>query len=93
MYNNHVDFYLSFGIGLAFAIFFISLAVAFRPLVNKLRKGEQREETTQPSLSFLERLRVIRTRSKDRGDISIFVALGIYIFSTITYISVCIWLL
>jgi hypothetical protein len=92
MFANHVDFYLSFGIGLALAIFCVSLGQIFRPLLARWR-GSGRDGAAAPGRSFGAMLRDLRTRDRNRGDMSIFVALGIYVFSTVTYILVCVWIM
>ena len=39
LYHNHIDFYLSFGIGLALAIFLISVWSAVKPLLARAIRG------------------------------------------------------
>ena len=89
MFSNHVDFYLSFGIGLAIAIFTISLLHVVRPLVQRGRRQDQSSERT--SLSQMWRNACSANRS--RGDLSIFVGIGIYLASTVLYILICVWLM
>ena len=90
LYSNYIDFYLSFGIGLAVAILVMSLLPIVRGLyrVAKQRKEELEEE--QRTLS--QGLRDVIIRDRDRGDLSVFVALGIYVCSTVSYIIICCFL-
>lgn len=95
LFSNHVDFYLSFGIGLTFSIFVVSLGTVFRPAVkrffDKRRRGkdiEQAYHRPRPKLWS-----ILTDRNPERGDLSILMALGIYVFSTCTYIAVCAWLM
>lgn len=93
IYSNSVDFHLSFGIGMALAIFGVSLFGIFRPLLAKARSGPKPGPAERAPRRLGDMLRQIRTRDPDRGDLSVFIALGIYVFSTVTYILVCIWLM
>lgn len=82
VYSNRIDFYLSFGIGLMFAIFFISVGGFLRPLLRKWLRGRKaRGERT----SFWGGLK----RSRLRGDISVWLALGVYAVSTLSAVVVC----
>ncbi|MAE66880.1 MAG: peptide transporter [Phycisphaeraceae bacterium] len=89
MFSNHVDFYLSFGIGLALAIFLISLGQIVRPLWRKLRGPGHADDDAAERKSLVESVRSLFVRNRERGDMSILIALGIYVFSTIGYIIVC----
>jgi hypothetical protein len=95
LYSNHIDFYLSFGIGLALAIFCISVWSAGRPLLAMILGRRSAKpagaSASEPSGRF-QSIRQILQRNKDRGDISVVIALGIYLFSTISYILVANWL-
>ena len=92
LYHNHIDFYLSFAIGLAMAIFLIRLWSAVGPLVKKMlarrRSGTQDTDAAEKA----EAMRGLLRGTKQRGDVSVVIALFIYLFSTITYISVATWL-
>ncbi len=80
MYYNSIDFYLSFGIGLSLAIFVVTVVpLAFRFFTARKALRQQQEESVWKQLK----------RHRERGDISVFVALGIYVFSTFAYIAVC----
>ncbi|MDD5708066.1 MAG: peptide transporter [Kiritimatiellae bacterium] len=94
-YINSIDFYLSFGIGLTIAVALISIGQAFRPLLRALRRNRAARELT-PAMRKPQGLsgwqKLIRNDVR-RGDFSIFIALGIYVFSTTTWISLSTWLI
>jgi hypothetical protein len=79
-YFNTVDFYFSFGVGLALAIALIGFWQIFRA-VRQVR----REEKTHRKGG----LRELLSSSKERGDIPVLASFGIYIFSTTSYILLC----
>ncbi len=95
IYANNIDFYLAFGIGLTIAIALISLGQVFRPLIRRIRSGKVHElsrreigEARKPSA-----WRRLVTDNVKRGDFSIFIALGIYVFSTASWIGLSTWLI
>lgn len=90
MYSNQIDFYLSFGLGLALSIFLVSLLPVFRKAATAM--GKRKSEGTE-GLSFGEGFRLLFTRNKERGDLSVAISLAIYIFSTLTFILICLWLM
>ncbi len=90
IYTNNVDFYLSFGAGLTFAVALISMAKIFKPLLARISsrgprdKGSQKFELRDPGPSAWKRL---VTNNVKRGDFSIFIALAIYILNSALWIS------
>jgi hypothetical protein len=76
IFANNFDFYMSFGIGLGLAIAAIGLFHVFFSFRQK------------HLASFKERLSVLFSPPKGRGDFSVWIALGIYILSTSAYIIV-----
>lgn len=87
-FSNTLDFYLSFGIGLMLAIFIVSVVPMLKPMLRVFSgapKPAKRDRLTWSSV-----WRVLRDRSKERGDLSILTALSIYVVSTFTYIGICI---
>ena len=93
LFSNHVDFYLSFGIGLTVAITLVSLAKIASPLMKLLpwsRDGTARE-LSRPDLgkSKPSAWRRLITNNVKRGDFSIFIALGIYIATSTLWIGFC----
>jgi hypothetical protein len=79
VFANNFDFYMSFGIGLGLAIG----CVGIWHVISSFRK-EQRG--THGSLKDLFH------PPAGRGDFNIWIAVGIYVFSTVSYVSLCVWL-
>jgi hypothetical protein len=96
IYSNNVDFYLSFSLGLTLAITAVSLGRIVTPLLKALRgkAGNARElsrrELGERKPSAWRRLVTNDTR---RGDFSIFIALGIYLFSNVFWIGLSCYLI
>ena len=88
---NYMDFYFSFGLGLSLAVAAIGIANVF---VSLRRKREEVGETELARLKQQTRIQWSRLfqAPEGRGDIPIWVALGIYFFSTTTYIAITYWL-
>lgn len=96
LFVNNVDFYLSFGIGLTVSVALISIGQIFRPLFRQFtRRGKAADSSPGPGL--LETIRgtwkKLVTNNVKRGDFSIFIALGIYAFSSTTWITLSTWLI
>jgi len=82
---NVMDFYFSFGIGLSFAI----AAIGFVHLYNKFKERKaELDEAGKVDVNWRE----IFVTPKGRGDLSVWLALGIYLASTTTFISMAYWL-
>ena len=77
VFANNFDFYMSFGIGLGLAIAVVGIAHVFRSF---------RREDLGP---WRERLQVLFKPPPGRGDFSIWIAIGIYVFSTLAYVALC----
>ena len=75
---NGVDFYMSFGIGIALAL----ALVGFYHVYQSVRWARQ---------GRVERGSLFRP-PRGRGDFSIWIGIGIYVFSTTSYILICRWL-
>lgn len=89
VFVNNIDFYLSFGIGLTFAVTFSNLAISGGgPLRRLFVKAKPDELTHKESWwsGFREGWRILITNNKARGDFSIFGAIGIYLCSTFSWI-------
>ncbi|HPD31779.1 MAG TPA: OPT/YSL family transporter [Phycisphaerae bacterium] len=81
-FSNSLDFYFSFGIGVTFAIALIGFYHLFRSMRH--RDGD----SSRPDWRRLFR------PPEGRGDISLWVAVAIWVGSTLTYISLCrFWLI
>ncbi len=92
LFSNHVDFYLSFGVGLALTIFVVSVAQTLRPLVARTFRSAE-PDPAEPRQSFGQNIRDLVVRNRQRGDLSIFVALGIYVGIVLVYIRICMWMM
>ncbi|MBN1669849.1 MAG: peptide transporter [Kiritimatiellae bacterium] len=97
IYQNKVDFYLSFELGLTLAVAAISLGRALRPVIRaRLARGRSTAtELTRAQLGEREpsALRRLLVNNPKRGDFSIFIALGIYAFSNAFWIGLSAWLI
>jgi len=78
VFSNSFDFYMSFGIGLGLAI----------GLIGLWQVGKSFRQQNGQGLDF----RLLFHPPPGRGDISIWLSLGIYIFSTLAYVAFCAWL-
>lgn len=81
-FSNTVDFYFSFGIGITVAIALIGFYHVFAS-IRQSRKQDDGTQTNRPSW------RRLFHPPAGRGDINLWVAVGIYVASTLTYISLC----
>jgi len=83
IFNNQIDFYLSFGLGVTFFIALLGIYQAFKPLLSAIIA--RRDAQSDDGLTLWERTR----RGKPgRGDLPLWVALGIYFFSTSSYLAI-----
>ena len=76
---NNFDFYLSFGIGLG-------LAIALIGVWHVIRSFSKSGAGPRGSLKDLFR------PPPGRGDFNFWIAVGIYVFSTTSYVVLCVWL-
>lgn len=91
-FSNNVDFYLSFGVGLTIAITLVSLWKVASPLMGAFRR-KPRDGAAQGSGTVSPGIwRRLVTNNVQRGDFSIFIALGIYVFSSTFWIALSTWL-
>ena len=78
---NVMDFYFSFGIGLSFAV----AVIGFMHLYSNFKQKKQdMDEAGRPGLDWKR----LFSPPEGRGDISIWVALAIYITSTVIFVTV-----
>jgi len=78
VFANNFDFYMSFGIGLGLAIGVIGIWSVVRSFKTKdPNRGTLRDLFHPPP---------------GRGDFSFWIAICIYIFSTLGYVGLCVWL-
>ena len=79
VFANNFDFYMSFGIGLGLAIAAIGIWAVFR----SFGKNAPSERGS---------LRDLLKSHPSRGDINIWLSIGIYVLSTLSYVGLCVWL-
>ena len=79
VFANNFDFYMSFGIGLGLAI----ALVGIWSVVRSFRKGGPGLNGTFADLF---------NPPKGRGDFNFWISIGIYVFSTLAYVRLCVWL-
>lgn len=93
IFTNNVDFYLSFSVGLTFAVVLISIGHMLRPLLKGLLPGSRaRGIADVAAAKGPSAWRRLITDHKKRGDFSIFIALGIYVLNSAIWISLSAWL-
>jgi len=79
IFANNFDFYMSFSIGLG-------LAIAFIGIWHVVRSFRKSGDSSRGSLRDLFR------PPPGRGDFNFWISIGIYVFSTISYVLLCLWL-
>jgi hypothetical protein len=79
VFANNFDFYMSFGIGLGLAIGAIGIWHVLRSF-HPASRGER--------LGF----RALLRPPPGRGDFNFWIAIGIYVISTLAYTAICVWL-
>jgi hypothetical protein len=79
IFANNFDFYMSFSIGLG-------LAIAFIGIWHVVRSFRKSDASSRGSLRDLFR------PPPGRGDFNFWISIGIYVFSTISYVLLCLWL-
>ncbi len=79
VFANNFDFYMSFGIGLGFAIACVGIWSVIRSFsqTGSSRRGSLKDLFHPPP---------------GRGDFNFWISIGIYVFSTLAYVGLCIWL-
>ena len=79
IFANNFDFYMSFGIGLGLAIAFVGIWSVLRSLRKKgsANRGSLKDLFHPPP---------------GRGDFNFWISIGIYVFSTLAYVGLCVWL-
>jgi hypothetical protein len=91
-FSNSVDFYLSFGVGLTIAITLVSLWKVVAPLFGSWRSKTEDNSSHAPGVEKTGVWKRLVTNNVKRGDFSIFIALGIYIFNSAFWIILSSWL-
>jgi hypothetical protein len=78
VFANNFDFYMSFGIGLGLAIGLIGVWSVVRSFREKDGNRGTLHDLFNPPAG--------------RGDFNFWIAIGIYFFSTLAYVALCVWL-
>jgi hypothetical protein len=79
IFANNFDFYMSFGIGLGLAIGVIGIW----HVISSFRKEQA---------GSWGNLKDLFHPPAGRGDFNFWIAIGIYVFSTLSYVGLCVWL-
>jgi hypothetical protein len=79
IFANNFDFYMSFGIGLG-------LAIAAIGIWHVIRSFRQQAAGSRGTLKDLFH------PPPGRGDFNFWISIGIYVFSTLAYVGLCVWL-
>ena len=77
IFANNFDFYMSFGIGLGLAIGVIGIWSVVRSFGGNQERGSFRDLFRPPP---------------GRGDFNFWISIAIYVFSTLSYVGLCVWL-
>lgn len=80
VFANNFDFYMSFGIGLGLAIAAVGIFHVFFGFKKKA------------GAAWKDRFKVLFSPPPGRGDFSVWIAIGIYVVSTLGYVWVCSYL-
>ncbi len=88
MFNNSIDFYLAFGLGLTLAVTFSQLFIFLSSVVRNRMKPKSKELSHRKSWStqMREDIGILLTNNAARGDFSIFIALALYVVTTASWI-------
>lgn len=82
VFSNQMDFYLSFSIGITLAIGVYGIGKMIWQQLAARRQGERSAFNWD----------AVKNVNKNRGDLSIWLALGIYFFSTLSYSAIAFYL-
>ena len=95
IFINNIDFYLSFGIGLTIAITLVSCLEIVKPVIQAIIGQKVVDGKARESLGSRVRRgwRRLVTDNVERGDFSVFIAIGLYFLSSLSWIGVSCWLI
>jgi hypothetical protein len=79
VFANNFDFYMSFGIGLGLTIALVGIWSVIRSF-------------NQNGVSGKRNFKDLFRPPPGRGDFNFWISIGIYVFSTLSYVSLCVWL-
>ncbi len=83
VFANNFDFYMSFGIGLGLAIAIIGIFFVVKSFMGDTKSEGGVERGTLKDLFH---------PPPGRGDFNFWISIGIYVFSTLAYVGLCVWL-
>ena len=83
VFANNFDFYMSFGIGLGLAIAIIGIFFVVKSFMGDTKSEGGVERGTLKDLFH---------PPPGRGDFNFWISIGIYVFSTMAYVGMCVWL-
>ena len=83
VFANNFDFYMSFGIGLGLAIAIIGIFFVMKSFMGDTKSEGGVERGTLKDLFH---------PPPGRGDFNFWISIGIYVFSTLAYVGICVWL-
>ena len=79
VFANNFDFYMSFGIGLGLTIAVVGIWSVIRSF-------------NQNGVSGKRNFKDLFRPPPGRGDFNFWISIGIYVFSTLAYVGLCVWL-
>jgi hypothetical protein len=83
VFANNFDFYMSFGIGLGLAIAAVGIFFVVRSFSGKTNSEGGVQRGT---------LKDLFNPPPGRGDFNFWISIAIYVFSTLAYVWLCVWL-
>ncbi len=83
VFANNFDFYMSFGIGLGLAIALVGIFFVAKSFVGSTKSEGGVERGT---------LKDLFNPPPGRGDFNFWISIAIYVFSTLAYVALCVWL-
>ena len=84
VFANNFDFYMSFGIGVGLSI----ACVGIWQVVRSFRRSDSGPQGSSSRASWKD----LFHPPAGRGDFNFWIAIGIYVFSTLSYVALCVWL-
>jgi hypothetical protein len=84
VFANNFDFYMSFGIGVGLSI----ACVGIWHVVRSFRRSDSGPQGSSSRANW----KVLFHPPAGRGDFNFWIAIGIYVFSTLSYVLLCVWL-
>ncbi len=83
VFANNFDFYMSFGIGLGLSIALVGIFFVVKSFTGSTKSEGGVERGT---------LKDLFNPPPGRGDFNFWISIAIYVFSTLAYVALCVWL-